>query len=110
MNLKFGQQLRFLMRKHDITVAVLSRKTGISSKTIYQWLNGQQPRKVDRILLIANVLNVRIENLLFGEVPTDYDLTEQSKEEVVTFKIQNYAGQDIVSFQAKMFIHSIRKF
>ncbi len=62
------KQLKSLITQHDTTVAQLARATQISSKTIYQWMNGQKPRDLNQVRRVADHFSVTIDYLVFGIV------------------------------------------
>lgn len=41
---EFAKTIREIMYRHGLTVDELSFKTGISTKTLYKWLKGTEPR------------------------------------------------------------------
>lgn len=102
MDYRLDQQLKDLLKTHDMTVAALSRKTGISSKTIYQWLNGQQPRDVMQIYRIAKVFNVSLDFIILGK--DDNKILDASQVEPVVLKGKNNLGHEILLFPKKMII------
>ncbi|MBV2168873.1 MAG: helix-turn-helix transcriptional regulator [Bdellovibrio sp.] len=57
------KSLRHILDNRKITVAQLSRQSGVPAKTIYHWLSGQQPRKIEHLFRICDVLNLSIEEL-----------------------------------------------
>jgi transcriptional regulator with XRE-family HTH domain len=65
--MKLPSQLKKILKKKDLTVAQLARHTGVSSKTIYSWINGQSPRNLDDLKAISTYLEVSLDYLLFDE-------------------------------------------
>ncbi len=57
------KSLRHILDDRKITVAQLSRQSGVPAKTIYHWLSGQQPRKIEHLFRICDILNLSIEEL-----------------------------------------------
>ncbi|KYG63563.1 hypothetical protein AZI87_14255 [Bdellovibrio bacteriovorus] len=57
------QSLRRILDDRKLTVAQLSRLSGVPAKTIYHWLAGQQPRKIEHLFRISDILNLSIEEL-----------------------------------------------
>lgn len=62
-----SQQLKHLLHTRDITVAQLSRATGVPAKTVYHWLHGQSPRNLVQVKKIADHFSVTLDYLLFGQ-------------------------------------------
>ena len=61
-----AKQLKILLRRDDITVARLSRKIGVSSKTLYHYLEGRNPRNLSHVKKICEHFKVSSDYLLFG--------------------------------------------
>ena len=62
----FSKRLRELVDANKLSVNRLSQATGVPTKTLYHWLAGQMPRKLDHLYAVAKSLNVSIEYLVFG--------------------------------------------
>lgn len=61
--MSFANNLRRLLTDRKMSVAELSQKSGVPIKTIYHWLAGQQPRKMDHLFKICDLLDVSVEEL-----------------------------------------------
>lgn len=61
-----SKQLKTLLTLHRTTVSQLALSTGISSKTIYHYLEGRSPRNLLHILKICDHFKVSSDYLLFG--------------------------------------------
>jgi len=75
-------QLKALIAKNDTTVAQVARATKISSKTIYQWLNGQSPRNLDQVKKVAVHFNVTLDYLAFGDEQKQQNPITDFKDEI----------------------------
>ncbi len=76
-----AKQLKNLLHREDATVAQLARATKISAKTIYQWLQGQNPRDLKQVRKVADYFSVSIDFLAFGIEPkTKNSFTDYSEE------------------------------
>ena len=64
--MKLDKQLKVLLRENDINVAQLARKAGVSSKTIYNWLEGQSPRDIDAVKRVADHFRISLDFLCYG--------------------------------------------
>ncbi|AHI06244.1 hypothetical protein BDW_08720 [Bdellovibrio bacteriovorus W] len=60
-----AKNLRKLIEEKRLSITELSRRSKVPAKTIYHWMNGQQPRKMEHLFSIADVLEVTVEEL-FG--------------------------------------------
>lgn len=100
MDYRLDKQIRYLLKIHDISVAVLSRKTGISSKTIYQWVHGQRPRDIMQICKVAKYFDVSLDFIVLGDTKT---LNETPMTQVI-LKGKNNLGQEIILFPKKLTI------
>lgn len=60
-----AKNLRRIIEERRISVTELSRRSKVPAKTIYHWMNGQQPRKMEHLFSIADILEVTVDEL-FG--------------------------------------------
>lgn len=58
-----SKNLRRFMTEKELSVAQVAQQSGVPAKTIYHWLNGQQPRKIEHLFRICDVLNVTLDEL-----------------------------------------------
>jgi len=77
-----AKQLKDLLKQKDVTIAQLARATGISAKTIYQWLNGQKPRDLNQVKKVADYFGVSIDFLAFGIQSKTHNDINSFKEEI----------------------------
>lgn len=68
--MSFKNTLHRLLQDRKMSVAQLARQSGVPVKTIYHWLSGQQPRKLEHLFRICDVFNVSMEEL-FGRPRRD---------------------------------------
>ncbi len=66
--MSLSKTMRQLMTQKGLRVSDLSRKSGVPAKTIYHWLAGQQPRKMDHLFKICEILEISVEEL-YGQPP-----------------------------------------
>ena len=69
--MKLAGQLKKILKKNDLTVAKLSRSTKVSSKAIYSWLQGQSPKDLDQVVIVAKFLNVSLDYLITDTLTTE---------------------------------------
>ena len=63
--MKLREVLKQLLKKHDLTVAQLSRACSVPEKTIHNWLSGHEPKKLDQVWKVAKHFKVSM-NYLCG--------------------------------------------
>jgi transcriptional regulator with XRE-family HTH domain len=81
--MKIDKQLRDLIKKSDLTVAQLSRTSGVSAKTIYNWLEGQKPRNFDQVKKVADYFEVSLDFICYGiKGSSDKNSFEDFKDEI----------------------------
>jgi transcriptional regulator with XRE-family HTH domain len=64
----FEKKLKEMLEKNRLTVAELSRQTGVPKTNIQQWLTGTSPN-IKQIDKVASFLNMSIEELYFDRKP-----------------------------------------
>ena len=71
-----GERLFSIMKEKNISMPELSRMTGISRHTIFDWQRRNTNPGSDKIMVICEALQITPEELLIGKrssVPADYD-------------------------------------
>ncbi len=72
MTVTLKNQLNLYLRHLDLSAAQLSRRSGVSKQVLSAWLSGAAPKKLDQVKSVADVLNVSIDHLCFGEgIPSE---------------------------------------
>ena len=66
-----SERLFLIMKKKNITMPELSRLTGISRHTIFDWHKKNTNPGADKIMVICEALEITPEELLMGK-PADY--------------------------------------
>lgn len=64
--MKLSKQLKLLLQRSDLTVAQLARATGVSPKTIYNWLEEQKPRDISAVKRVADRFGVTLDYICYG--------------------------------------------
>ena len=90
-------QLKSLIKSKSITVAGLSKQTGIPAKTLYSWLQNQSPRNLNQLKSVADYFGVTLEFLLFNEQP---------KKEINSFE---HYSEEINAGQFEVILRKIKK-
>ena len=78
--MSIAKQLKSLLKEREISVGVLAKKTGISSKTLYHYLEGRTPRNMEHVKAICTHFGVSADYLLFG-----YELTSRERSDIFLF-------------------------
>lgn len=88
-NIVLSDQLKSYMKKYDLTLTKIYRKTGVSKSTISSWLNGSVPRDIRKLKAVADIFNTTIDNLCWG---SSTELTKMDiKHEIInSIKNQEY--------------------
>lgn len=63
MNLKLNLKIHLTAR--GLTVAELSRLTGVPKTTLSDWLTGRSPKNLTHLKAVADVLYVSVDELVF---------------------------------------------
>jgi transcriptional regulator with XRE-family HTH domain len=86
MNLKCN--LRQRMEEKDMTASQLARKSSVPVQRISDWLGGRSVRNLDQLRRVARVLEVSIDELLFGDHPSFVGDGAATGKEVELFLVQ----------------------
>lgn len=62
-----SENLKALTQKKAVTMAQLSRATGIPPQTLNNWMSGQEPRGLDKLKRIADYFGVTLDELCFDK-------------------------------------------
>jgi len=65
MNLKF--QLEYYLERYSINPTTLARMANVPRQNISNWLMNQKPKDVEQVKRVADVFQVSIDHLLFGD-------------------------------------------
>ncbi len=82
----FGERLEGLCKDRGISINELSRRIGVSSKTVHTWVgkNGASPRRPDDLKKLCEFFDVSLEFLVFGEERSENIEALFSKSEIHT--------------------------
>ena len=82
------ENLKQILEKNNITVAQLSRETGIPRTNLHQWLTGSAPN-IEQAYKVATFFNMSLEELCIEKLDTGYkSIGEEVYIESGTYKIQ----------------------
>ncbi|MBX9766972.1 MAG: helix-turn-helix transcriptional regulator [Bdellovibrionales bacterium] len=85
MGLRLKDLLRSALKNNGIGVSALARETGISRKTLENWLEGQKPQNIEQVKTVADFFSISVDELCFGlsvrapEAKTEF---EQHQDEI----------------------------
>lgn len=65
MNL--SKNLKRILFERSLKAADLARLSGVSKTSIGEWLSGSNPRDIRKVKKVADVLEVSLDNLCFGD-------------------------------------------
>lgn len=65
--MQLSRRLRQLINHQDLTVAELSKRSGVPVNTLQNWLAGQVPRNMTQVKQVADYFHVTLDYLAFGE-------------------------------------------
>jgi transcriptional regulator with XRE-family HTH domain len=65
--MEFGDRLKCLMQKRNISGKALSRELCIPYNTLQEWLSSRIPRNPESLKKVSAFFNVSVYYLLFGE-------------------------------------------
>ena len=85
MALQLKDQLRSKLKEHGIGIAALAKKTGISRKTLDNWLTGQKPQNIEQVKAVADFFGLTVDEMCFGPAIREVKLhteLEQHREEI----------------------------
>lgn len=66
MGLQLKAILKSRLKERGIALSSLARKTGVSRKTIDNWLEGQKPQNIEQVKSVADFLELTVDELCFG--------------------------------------------
>lgn len=87
--MKIGTVFKSLLEQRRMTLKEISKKTGVPSSTLSEWLNNRTPKNPEQIQKVAKALGVSMHFFLFGEEDSEEPLHKLLKEDVFsgTFEI-----------------------
>lgn len=65
--MNFKKQLERYLKESGMSATELGRRSGISRKTIQNWLSGQQPRDFNQLRKICDVIDCSLDTLIYGD-------------------------------------------
>lgn len=65
--MNFKKQLERYLKESGMSATELGRRSGISRKTIQNWLSGQQPRDFNQLRKICDVIGCSLDTLIYGD-------------------------------------------
>ncbi len=74
-----SERLFVIMKKKNITMSELSRMTGISRHTIFDWQKKNTNPGADKIMIICEALQITPEELLMGKPADEVPIFDQTR-------------------------------
>ncbi len=65
-DLKLSKILAALIKEKGLTITSLSRLTKVPLQTLHGWLQGNEPRSIRQVKMVADYLMVDLDYLCFG--------------------------------------------
>ncbi len=67
--MKLKNNLREVLARKEMSAAELARSSKVPKATISDWLGGASPKSLQQLKTVADVLNLSLDELVFGETP-----------------------------------------
>lgn len=67
-NFQLKKNLRSKLIENKIKIQYLADQTGISRKTLENWLEGQKPRDIEQVKKVADFFKISVDELCFSDV------------------------------------------
>ena len=65
--MKLKEQIQYYLNVRGMTATELSRRSGVPRQNISNWLMNQKPKDVEQVKRVADIFQVSLDHLLFGE-------------------------------------------
>lgn len=96
--LNLRQQLKLELERRGWTATRLARTAGIPKQSLSGWMAGNRPRNLDQLKKVADVLELDLEELLFGpaglDVPTGPQVVRAERPQALELLQGLRIGQD----------------
>ena len=73
-NMRLKQQLEYHLSKNNMNASQLSRKANVPRQTLSNWLMGQAPKNINQVKRVADLFNVTIDHLIYGETKAEHSI------------------------------------
>lgn len=93
MNIRLDENLKQLLKKRNISLNQLARRTNINKSSLHNYLNGSLPQGLKSIIKICKYFDISISELLVGEsliknTPFVFENQNEERYEVIIKKIK----------------------
>jgi transcriptional regulator with XRE-family HTH domain len=75
-NMRLKQQLEHLLDKSNMNASQLSRKANVPRQTLSNWLMGQAPKNISQVKRVADLFNVTLDHLIYGETKAEHTIMD----------------------------------
>lgn len=65
--MKLAKQLEHYLKTSGMPATELARRSGVSRKTIQNWMSGQNPKSFDQVKAVCEVIGCTLDTLIYGE-------------------------------------------
>lgn len=104
--IRFAENLKRIREWREISKEELGERVGVSGVTIGYWENGRNEPRMGKVELIADVLNVNIDDLLFSndmdEIKANADKLMSEEKKKAIDMITNLSEEDVKLLNAIM--------
>mgnify|MGYP000045704054 CR=1 FL=1 len=93
----FIDNLMKILKERNIKQSELCEKANIPKSNINHWKNGTQPT-IDKVIKIAEILNVSIDYLIYGEEKESrleklYNMATKDEQKIIDIMLEKYEHQ-----------------
>ena len=104
----YGEQLLKARKKKELTRVELGKLCGITGRTIQNYELGHvTPNRIDVSQRLADVLDISVDYLIYGE-KEETELTEEDKKEILAHASALFAGGKLSDEEQLAFIYELQ--
>ena len=104
----YGERLMRARKKKELTREELGKLCGITGRTIQNYELGHvTPNRIDVSQRLADVLDISVDYLIYGE-KEETDLTEEDKKEILAHASALFAGGKLSDEEQLAFIYELQ--
>ena len=65
--MRLKQQLEHYLTQNNMNATHLSRRANVPRQTLANWLMGSTPKNLDQVKRVADLFNITLDHLIYGE-------------------------------------------
>lgn len=98
INKIFSKNLTFWLQERGKAQADLYKKMNVSSATVSDWCNEKKIPRADKLVAIANWLNIELSDLLENKEykSTNFRVSELEKQIIISYRMADEIGKAVV--------------